>query len=58
MPPAWRAPKDGDSTHFGYVENVAGLQEHKPDEQSIRSAFSTADRIIKAGREEPQEEQE
>jgi hypothetical protein len=58
MPPAWRAAKDEHRAQFGYVENVAGLQEHKPDEESIRSAFSTADRIIKAGREEPQEEQE
>jgi hypothetical protein len=40
------------------VENVAGLQEHTPDEKSIRSAFSTADRIIKAGRKELREEQE
>jgi hypothetical protein len=30
----------------------------KSDEEGIRSASSTADRIIKAGREEPQEEQE
>jgi len=28
------------------------LQEHKPDEKSIRSAFSAAARIIKAGRKE------
>jgi hypothetical protein len=40
------------------VENVAGLQAHKPDETSIRSAFSAAHRIIKAGRKELQEEQE
>jgi len=32
------------------VENVAGLQEHMRDEKSIRSPFSTADRIIKAER--------
>jgi hypothetical protein len=40
------------------VENVAELQEHKLDEKSSRSAFSAADRIIKAGRKELQEEQE
>ncbi|CAH0155706.1 hypothetical protein SRABI26_00824 [Arthrobacter sp. Bi26] len=34
------------------------LQGNKPDEKRIRRVFSTADRIIKAGREEPQEKQE
>ena len=63
--PAYEAPTWSKERALGSLaisqvasEHIDGnTQGHKPNENSIRSVFSTADRIIKAGREEPQEEQ-